>query len=304
MLDCEFTLTQTDYNVLRRRSMSDVSVRDSKDTSDVVLPPFSRDAGEELARDGVTYLQQGKNRKTPVYLYDVRVLGVNLIDPDPRKTYAENQAVVREYIESRANGSKGTGTKFEMRQNKKLLEAYDKAVASRGVDGNAEYRFPDKVDQFVNARDVVKGDTVKWTEAVFKNGVCGREYIGERTIEADVVEKSINRTAARIRAFDHSDMRFKLVVKESSGTMAVGSGAAIARSGEILCKRSGVQRRLWMNETMRTKEREISNALIVSNQNDRDYKQVRTLASAYTPATENIERPPFAEDMWSEFGVR
>jgi len=90
--------------------------------------------------------------------------------------------------------------------------------------------------------DVAAGDTIRFEEAVFSGSFRKPKYIGDRTIEAEVLKDSYG--AAK------QQHTFTLKVIRSEGIQAVGEGETIRRKGRNIYKK-GVFRQRWANETKR-----------------------------------------------------
>lgn len=99
-------------------------------------------------------------------------------------------------------------------------------------------------EKFVNTNDVVKGDTIMFTEGVFNGSYRNPKYIGERTIIAKVIKESYG-----VEKQQHT---FTLEVIEASGTdeEEVLQKKTIMRKGRNIY-RNGVKRKLWDDETAR-----------------------------------------------------
>ena len=90
--------------------------------------------------------------------------------------------------------------------------------------------------------DVVTGDRIRWTEAVFTGSHRRPKFAGERTIEAEVVADSYG--AAK------QQHTFSLMVVRAKGTSAPEPGSRIRRKGRNIY-RNGCCRAVWGNEAAR-----------------------------------------------------
>ena len=90
--------------------------------------------------------------------------------------------------------------------------------------------------------DVVTGDCIRWTEAVFTESHCRPKFGGERTIEAEVV-------ADRYGAAKQQHT-FSLLVVRAEVTSAPELGSRIRRKGRNIY-RNGCYRVAWKNEATR-----------------------------------------------------
>ena len=104
-------------------------------------------------------------------------------------------------------------------------------------------RAPASDDFPLNATgDVVAGDTIRFTEAVFGGSFRKPTYQGERTVEADVVRDSYG--AAK------QQHTFTLRVLRSEGVDALAPGTKTRRKGRNVY-RNGTQRQRWADEDAR-----------------------------------------------------
>ena len=90
--------------------------------------------------------------------------------------------------------------------------------------------------------DVVNGDRIRWSEAVFSGSHRNPTFEGERTIEAEIVADSYG-TAKQ----QHT---FSLLVVRAEGTSAPSPGERIRRKGRNIY-RNGCYRAVWKNEAAR-----------------------------------------------------
>jgi len=90
--------------------------------------------------------------------------------------------------------------------------------------------------------DVVAGDHIRFTEAVFAGSYRKPKYQGERVIEALVVRDSYGEAKQQ-----HT---FTLEVTTSEGEDALPVGKTIRRKGRNVY-RNGTQRKPWTDETQR-----------------------------------------------------
>ena len=90
--------------------------------------------------------------------------------------------------------------------------------------------------------DVVTGDCIRWTEAVFTGSHRRPKFVGERTIEAEVVADSYG--AAK------QQHTFSLLVVRAEGTSAPEPGSRIRRKGRNIYRNS-CYRAVWENEAAR-----------------------------------------------------
>ena len=90
--------------------------------------------------------------------------------------------------------------------------------------------------------DVVTGDCIRWTEAVFTGSHRRPKFAGERTIEAEVVADS----------YGHAKQQhtFSLMVVRAEGTSVPEPGSRIRRKGRNIY-RNGCNRTAWENEAAR-----------------------------------------------------
>lgn len=90
--------------------------------------------------------------------------------------------------------------------------------------------------------DVVVGDTILFTEAVFGGSHRRPKFLGERLVQADVVRDSYGA--------DKQQHTFTLRVTYSEGYEAIAVGTLIRRKGRNVY-RNGTARRAWQDETAR-----------------------------------------------------
>jgi len=90
--------------------------------------------------------------------------------------------------------------------------------------------------------DVVVGDTIEFTEAVFGGSFRSPKYLGDRTIEANVIKDSYGDKKQQ-----HT---FSLVVISSTGIQPIASGKRTTRKGRNIYK-NGTLRAEWTNEAER-----------------------------------------------------
>lgn len=91
--------------------------------------------------------------------------------------------------------------------------------------------------------DVVTGDTIKFSEAVFGGSFRRPSYLGDREIVAIVVKDSYGASKQQ-----HT---FSMVVKKSSGEQPLKKGQKIRRKGRNVYK-NGTLRLAWKNEADRS----------------------------------------------------
>lgn len=87
--------------------------------------------------------------------------------------------------------------------------------------------------------DVVTGDTIRFTEAVFSGSHHKPTYVGDREVVADVTKDSYGR--------DKQQHTFTLLVRESTGVQPLSAGTRTTRKGRNIY-RNGTQRLLWHDE--------------------------------------------------------
>lgn len=90
--------------------------------------------------------------------------------------------------------------------------------------------------------DVVAGDTIEFTEAVFAGSFRKPKYVGERVIQAEVVRDSYGA--------DKQQHTFTLKVLASSGAEALAAGTVTTRKGRNVY-RNGNRRAPWTVEADR-----------------------------------------------------
>lgn len=90
--------------------------------------------------------------------------------------------------------------------------------------------------------DVVPGDVIRFTEAVFGGTPWKPRYLGEREIIARVLRDSYGR--------DRGQHTFTLEVVSSTGTEALAAGTVTQRKGRNVY-RNGTERRRWDDEAAR-----------------------------------------------------
>ncbi len=90
--------------------------------------------------------------------------------------------------------------------------------------------------------DVVTGDTIRFSEAVFGGSYRNPVFLGERTIEAEVIRDSYGS--------DRQQHTFTLRVLASTGVEPIAAGTAVRRKGRNVY-RSGTARISWADETAR-----------------------------------------------------
>jgi len=99
-------------------------------------------------------------------------------------------------------------------------------------------------DSWIDATgDVVAGDVIDFTEAVFGGSYRSPKFSGDRRIVARVVRDSYGA--------DRAQHTFTLEVLESSGEAPLAAGAVTRRKGRNVY-RHGVRRLRWTDETART----------------------------------------------------
>ena len=106
---------------------------------------------------------------------------------------------------------------------------------------------PIKVFRIDCTGDVVNGDRIRWSEAVFSGSHRKPTFEGERTIEAEVVADSYG--AAK------QQHTFSLLVVRAEGTSAPSPGERIRRKGRNIY-RNGCYRAVWKNEATRRKSQD------------------------------------------------
>jgi len=89
---------------------------------------------------------------------------------------------------------------------------------------------------------VVVGDTIRFVEAVFSGSFRKPKYIGDRTIEAEVLKDSYGKAKQQ-----HT---FVLKVIRSEGIQPVEVGKTIRRKGRNIYKKECL-RQLWAKESER-----------------------------------------------------
>ena len=104
------------------------------------------------------------------------------------------------------------------------------------------YQTPAKTNDYRSTSSIVAGDTIRWTEPVFEGSFRNATYVGDRTIEADVVKESYGE-----RKQQHT---FTLVATSSSGEAPVKLGVKFTRKGRNLYRGEAV-RRAWVDEKAR-----------------------------------------------------
>jgi len=90
--------------------------------------------------------------------------------------------------------------------------------------------------------DVVRGDVVRFTEAVFSGSFRSPKYAGNRTIVAEILRESYGAGKQQ-----HT---FTFRVVESSGVQPLVAGVETRRKGRNLY-RNGIERQLWTDEAVR-----------------------------------------------------
>ena len=100
-----------------------------------------------------------------------------------------------------------------------------------------------KKSQWIDATgDACAGDTIKFTEKVFGGNWKNSQFLGERTIVAEIVRHT--------RSKKNLHHTFTMIVMESEGTHPLAVGAKIRRLGFKL-NRNGVDRQNWSDEGSR-----------------------------------------------------
>lgn len=89
---------------------------------------------------------------------------------------------------------------------------------------------------------IVAGDTISFSEAVFGGSFRRPQFVGERTITAEVVRESYG--AAK------QQHTYTLRVVESAGTQPLATDAIVRRKGRNIY-RNGVSRLAWTDESAR-----------------------------------------------------
>jgi len=107
-------------------------------------------------------------------------------------------------------------------------------------------RIPATTDYPIDATgDVVTGDTIKFTEAVFAGSFRKPIYLGDRVIEAEIIRDSYGA--------EKQQHTFTIRILRSTGTDAVPVGTVTTRKGRNIYRR-GVQRQIWQSEDARASE--------------------------------------------------
>lgn len=101
---------------------------------------------------------------------------------------------------------------------------------------------PEDHDWLVCTGDVVVGDTIDFTEAVFGGSHRKPKFLGDRQIIAKVIGDSYG-----AKKQQHT---FTLQVKHSEGEQPIGSGKTIRRKGRNVY-RNGTHRLRWNDERLR-----------------------------------------------------
>jgi hypothetical protein len=90
--------------------------------------------------------------------------------------------------------------------------------------------------------DVVAGDIIRFTEAVFSGSYKNPKYVGDRVIEANVLKESYGE--------EKQQHTFTLEITNSSGINPISSGEIIRRKGRNIY-RNGTERQEWEDESLR-----------------------------------------------------
>lgn len=95
---------------------------------------------------------------------------------------------------------------------------------------------------WLTENSIVTGDIIKFTEAVFRGSFRRPQFIGERTVTADVLRESYGA--------DKQQHTFTLKIIECTGTEPLTAGSMTRRKGRNIY-RNGVSRLAWSNEAAR-----------------------------------------------------
>lgn len=90
--------------------------------------------------------------------------------------------------------------------------------------------------------DVVTGDVIEFSEAVFVGTYRRPQYLGDRLVQARVLRDSYGA--------DRQQHTFTLLIIASSGAQALGTGAQTTRKGRNVY-RNGTRRQPWHDEEAR-----------------------------------------------------
>lgn len=90
--------------------------------------------------------------------------------------------------------------------------------------------------------DVVTGDVIEFSEAVFGGSHRRPQYLGDRLVQARVLRDSYGA--------DRQQHTFTILILASSGVQALGTGAQTTRKGRNVY-RHGTRRQPWHDEAAR-----------------------------------------------------
>ena len=126
-----------------------------------------------------------------------------------------------------------------------LSERFNPASSDiRFMAGALDRAADSKPDAWMPATgDVVRGDTIRFTEAVFAGSFRNPQFSGNREIVAEVLNDSYGR--------DKQQHTFTLRVIRSSGTQPLEAGVTTTRKGRNVY-RNGTERLEWTDENART----------------------------------------------------
>ena len=97
---------------------------------------------------------------------------------------------------------------------------------------------------WIDTRDIVVGDTIRYEESVFSGPWRSAKYVGKRTIKAQVIADSYGSAKQQ-----HT---FTLKILECSGVNTINTGDSTRRKGRNIYKYDPV-RLLWEDEDARQK---------------------------------------------------
>lgn len=136
--------------------------------------------------------------------------------------------------------------------SKRLADMYNAVVHEQVKTKSDKTRYslnkdniPAKTNKWINATgDIVQGDRVKFTEAVFTGSFKNPKFAGNRTIVADVINDSYGA--------DKQQHTFTIMPIEATGTNAneITIGKNTTRKGRNIYK-NGTERLEWQNENQR-----------------------------------------------------
>ena len=258
MISLKFYMTSTQTaELFRRCSLGKRREFDS-------IASFPDDVGEKLAMQGevsVELNQVGseKTGRCKLKLSDVTIDGVEYTSGDDfslrraQNQIALNQVVARRSVRAATEQERSRyallhdilhASKNMSDTRAATAKAHDSADGGtydfhgRG-DGN---RFPGKTRNYTRTPCIIPGDTIRWTEAVFRKGGSPRKLIGEREIVAHITSEGFD---------DMGNQRtYTFITETSDGREAFTCNEQFTR-GACVLPLNNIERRVWSDESVR-----------------------------------------------------